>query len=229
MSKLLLKVEPKDNADFAREMQRQKKEENVANLVDWLHQEAAFRSRGKKEIEGSISYKERGGRRTDHHANDANSTKDDESCPLGCKSKHLLASCPVYQGLTVNEKWEVVKENKRCRKCLRVFHHTNDCTKADGTTCDKCKRNHHRSLHNEKKVDSSKSNLDPDAPAFNNRSPDQAESKNNSVQGRDNEGANDVKNVPGVCPVQKIRVRDSEGNLKTLIAMLDTGSNKSFV
>ena len=72
-------------------------------------------------------------------------------------------------------------------------------------------------------MDSSKSNLDPDAPAFNKRSPDQAESKNNSVQGRDNEGANDVKNVPGVCPVQKIRVRDSEGNFKTLIAMLDTG------
>ena len=101
-------------------------------------------------------------------------------------SKHLLASSPVYQGLTVNEKWEVVKEHKRCRKCLRVSHHTNDCTKADGTTCDKCKRNHHRSLHNEKKVDPSKSNLDPDAPAFNNkRSPDQAESKNNSVQGRE--------------------------------------------
>ena len=43
------KLKPKDNADFGREMQRQKKEENVANLVAWLHQEAAFRSRGKKE------------------------------------------------------------------------------------------------------------------------------------------------------------------------------------
>ena len=39
------------------------------------------------------------------------------------------------------------------------------------------KRNHHRSFHNEKKVYPSKSNLDPNAPAFNsNRSPDQAES-----------------------------------------------------
>ena len=79
-----------------------------------------------------------------------------------------------------------------------MSHHTNDCTKADGTTCDKCKRNHYRSLHNEKKVDPSKSNLDPDTPTFNKRSPDQVECKNNSVQGRDNEGANDVKNVPGV-------------------------------
>ena len=62
-------------------------------------------------------------------------------------------------------------------KCLRVSRHTSDCAKADGTTCGKCKRNHHRSLHNEKKEDPSKSNLDPNAPAFNNRkSPDQAES-----------------------------------------------------
>ena len=115
----------------------------------------------------------RGGKRTDHHANDANTTKDDESCLGGCKSKHLLTSCSVYQGLTANEKWEVVKEHKRCRKCLRVSHYTNDCTKADGTTCGKCKRNHHRSLHNEKKEDPLKSNLDPDAPAFNDRkSPD---------------------------------------------------------
>ena len=37
MSKLLCKLELKDNADFGREMQRQKKEENVANLVAWLH------------------------------------------------------------------------------------------------------------------------------------------------------------------------------------------------
>ena len=29
-------------------------------------------------------------------------------------------------------------------------------------------------------------------------------------------------------PVQKIKVRDSEGNFKTLIAMLDTGSKPFF-
>ena len=37
MSKLLSKLEPKDNADFGRAMQQQKKEENVVNLVAWLH------------------------------------------------------------------------------------------------------------------------------------------------------------------------------------------------
>ena len=57
-------------------------------------------------------HRERGGRdqpygsRSLQHFNNASMT-DDESCPLGCKAKHLLASCPVYQGSTVNQRWEI--------------------------------------------------------------------------------------------------------------------------
>jgi len=149
MSRLLSKLEQKDNADFGREMQREKKEENVTNLVTWLHQEATLRSRGKRETEAEKTRDLPYRRKADHHFNDANMT-DDESCPLGCRSKHLLASCPVYQGSNVNQRWEIVRQNRRCRKCLRVSHHTNDCKRPDGTSCDKCKKNHHRSLDNEK-------------------------------------------------------------------------------
>ena len=97
----------------------EEKRKTITNLIDWLHQEATLRSRGKKEreSEGSSGYKERGARRTDQHVNDVN-LNDDESCPLGCTSKHLLASCPVYQGLTVNEKWEVVRHHKKMPKML---------------------------------------------------------------------------------------------------------------
>ena len=55
----------------------------------------------------------------------------------------------MYQKSTADEKWEIVKQNNRCRKCLRA-HHTYSCKKPDGTTCDKCTRRHHRSLHNER-------------------------------------------------------------------------------
>ena len=54
----------------------------------------------------------------------------------------------MYQKSTVDEKWEIVKQNNRCRKCLRA-HHTNSCKKPDGTTCDKCTPRHHRFSHNE--------------------------------------------------------------------------------
>ena len=144
MSQLLSKLDPRDNTNFGREMQRTGKEENVSNLVTWLHQEATLRSRGKPDNDNADE-KERTHRgptfrRTENHAASNDRTPDQEACPLGCAWKHHLAGCPLYQSSTVNQRWHVVKQSKRCRKCLRP-HHTNDCKKPDGTTCDQCKKN----------------------------------------------------------------------------------------
>ena len=139
----------------------------MSNLVTWLHQEATLRirSRGKRETDNAED-KERThrgttSRRTDNHVIYNTGISYEEASPLGCTSKHLLAACPLYQSSTVSQRWDVVKQSKRCRKCLRQ-HHTNDCKKPDGTTCDKCRRNHHRSLHNE----TISSNLNPNVPPF---------------------------------------------------------------
>jgi hypothetical protein len=47
----------------------------------------------------------------------------------------------------VNQRWDIVKQKQICRKCLKA-HHTKDCKKGNGVTCDKCKKNHQRSLQN---------------------------------------------------------------------------------
>ena len=96
MSQLLSKLDSRDNVDFGREMKRQSKEENVESLLDWLHQEASLRSRGKIDVEKDDKI-ERSQRvvhqsRTESHAN-ATSVPDDETCPLGCTemcSQHAL-------------------------------------------------------------------------------------------------------------------------------------------
>ena len=226
MSQLLSKLDSRDNEDFGREMQRAGKEENVSNLIVWLHEEASLRSRGKRD---SISYNEdrspRGAnpRKSDTHASEI------ESCPLGCKTMHLLAACPLYQKLTVNEKWEVVKENRRCRKCLRS-HHTNTCSKPDGSTCDKCKRNHHRSLHNE----ILNSNLNPDASPFRNQGqpsnqPIFPTAENHNIQENVADQKRRLKATIGLCPVQKVKVKNADGTFTQLLAMLDSGSNTSLL
>ncbi|KAK3722850.1 hypothetical protein QZH41_007806 [Actinostola sp. cb2023] len=181
MSQLLSKLDSRDYIDFGREMKRQSKEENVENLLDWLHQEASLRSRRKIVVENDDKI-ERSQRvvhqsRTENHAN-ATSVPDDETCPLGCTEKHLLPACPAYQSSTVSQRWDAVKKHQRCRKCL-ISHHTNDCKRADGTSCDKCEKNHHRSLHNEKRYTSS-SNLNPNASPF---SGEQVAANNNNIQG----------------------------------------------
>ena len=133
MSQLLSKLDGNDNVEFGREMQRMGKGENVSNLIDWLLNEASLRSRIKRETNYQRS---NSGIRSDNHANESE-TNTDKKCPLGCEIRHLLSACPTYQKVDVNRRWEIVKQNNRCRKCLRA-HHTNICKKPDGTTCNKC-------------------------------------------------------------------------------------------
>jgi len=69
--------------------------------------------------------------------------------------------------------------------------------------------------------------LSPDAPIFRSQgTPPVVE--NRSLQGRDNE-TREVKNTLGICPVQKVKVRDSDGNLNNILVILDTGSNTSLL
>ena len=174
-------------------MQCEKKEENVTNLVTWLHQEAMLRSRGKRETEAERGRDPPYHRKTDQHFTDASMTAD-ESCPLSCKSKYLV-SYPIYQGSNLKQRWEIVKQNRRCQKCQRVSHHTKDCKRADSISCDKCKKNHHNSLHNEK-------NNKSYASIFRSQgSPSAVE--NRSIQEMDNEKTREVRNILGICPMQK--------------------------
>ena len=230
MSQLLSKLDPKDNSDFGREMKREGNEETVSNLIAWLHQEASIRSRGKTSpvSEGrSEGRRDKGPKKTENNATSSEET-DDETCPLNCKTKHHLAACPKFQNLTVNQKWEIVKQHWRCRKCLRA-HHTNDCKKPDGSTCDKCRKNHHRSLHNEKSGETNTS-LNPKAAPFQSQFQGPSASWNGNIQGNAVYQKSKLKPVTGpVCPVQKVKVMIRNGNFVEVLAMLDSGSNTSLL
>ena len=229
MSQLLSKLDPSDNSDFGREMKREGKEETVSNLITWLHQEASIRSRGKANsntVERNEIRRDKDPKKTENNA--ANSEdSDDETCPLGCKTKHHLAACPKFQILTVNQRWEVVKQHWRCRKCLRA-HHTNDCKKPDGSTCDKCRKNHHRCLHNEKTGETNTS-LNPKAPPFQSQFQGPTPTSNGNIQGNAVHQKSKLKPVTGLCPVQKVKVMNKNGDFVEVLAMLDSGSNTSLL
>lgn len=238
MSQLLSKLDIKDNTEFGREMYREKKEESVSNLVEWLQIEARLRSRGKKDSDAEVKGEKTQSsyRKTEGYAvNTTLKQVPSDECPLGCTTKHLLFACPKYHNSTVDQRWQVVKQHKRCRKCL-LNHHTDNCRKTDGTTCDKCNRRHHRSLHNER---NSSTNLNPNATSFisSNQETDtgsvqRENSKKEETQETDTknvQGSNLENNIIGLCPVQKIKIRDKEGSLIDALAMIDSGSNTSFI
>ena len=145
MSQLLSKLDSSDNIEFGCEMLRIGKEESVLNLIDWLNKEAGLRSCIKRDTNYRNNLRKH---RSGDNANDSGLDQD-KNCPLSCKTKHLLSPCPMFQRSTVDEKWEIVKQNNRCRKWQRGYH-TNSCKKPDGTTCYKRTQRHHRSSHNER-------------------------------------------------------------------------------
>ena len=208
MSQLLLKLSPGDNSAFGRDIKRDKKEENVSNLIIWLQEEASLHSRGRVNLEEKTT------RSSDNRSGDF---EVEEPCPLNCQFKHVLPACPAYQSLTVNQRWDIVKQKERCRKCLKA-HHTRDCKKGDGTTCDKCKKNHHRSLHNTKP-------LNPESPSY----LDGENITANNIEVNSSKHKSDVQSGTGLCPIQKIKVADVNGMPMDVVAMLDTGSNTSLL
>ena len=218
MSQLLSKLDVKDNIEFGREMCREKKEESVSNLVEWLQREARLRSRGKNDTDAEVKGErnQQSYRRSENHAvNTTTKQVPTEECPFGCTTKHPLITCQKYQNSTVDQRWQIVKQHRRCRKCL-LSHHTDNCKKVDGTTCDKCNRRHHRSLHNER---NSSTSLNPNATPF-----------SSSNQEVDSSGVQEENlNVIGLCPVQKIKIRDKDGSLIDALVMIDSGSNTSFI
>ena len=87
MSQLLSKLDPRDNIEFGRELNRIGKEENVPNLLEWLNREASLRSRVRKDTDYQDTSGHRIPRKSDNRAV-SNETPNDEVCPLGCEAKH---------------------------------------------------------------------------------------------------------------------------------------------
>jgi len=94
-------------------------EENVLNLIDWLNKEASMRSHVKRDTRNDTEDHRFQNQRSQSDNHSMNSElSGDKICPFGCEAKHLLSACPVFQKSTVDQRWEIVKWNNRCRKCL---------------------------------------------------------------------------------------------------------------
>ena len=229
MSQFLSKLDPNDNSHLGREMKRGRKEETVSNLITWLHVEASVRSRGKNNTVSEDRNESRRYRTPKKTENNAASGKepDDDTCPLDCKTKHHLAACPVSQELAISQRWEIVKQHWRCRKCLRK-HHTRNCRKPDGSTCDKCRKNHHRSLHNDK-IGETSSSPNPRASSFQSQCQAPSSTLNGNIQENAVHHKDNFKLITGLCPVQKVGVINGNGEFVEVLAMLDSGSNTSLL
>lgn len=49
-----------------------------------------------------------------------------DQCP-GCNGSHQLRNCPVFKGLTVDGRYDVVSKHRLCMACFSSHHWSNKC------------------------------------------------------------------------------------------------------
>ncbi|KAL0832560.1 hypothetical protein ABMA28_000762 [Loxostege sticticalis] len=65
------------------------------------------------------------------------------SCEM-CKGEHKLPNCDAFKKMVVDSRWDLVKKEKLCFKCLVRRHNRLSCR---AKKCSKCNYNHHTLLH----------------------------------------------------------------------------------
>lgn len=71
--------------------------------------------------------------------------EEKEQCP-SCEQAHILTKCPKYKALTVEQRWDFVREKKICFRCAQKNHRRMNC-QAKLCGVDQCRRPHHATLH----------------------------------------------------------------------------------
>ncbi|XP_037047435.1 uncharacterized protein LOC119082120 [Bradysia coprophila] len=61
-----------------------------------------------------------------------------------CNKQHASQDCYSIQSKSIDEKWEIIKQNKICSKCLKTDHWFRNCPTRSG--CEICHRPHHKLL-----------------------------------------------------------------------------------
>ncbi|CAB3986904.1 Hypothetical predicted protein [Paramuricea clavata] len=153
---ILAKLTVEDQRAYARSMIDTKKIESLHTLLEYLEEEA--------KIMASSQSDQRSSKIGIYPVNVDGGYNGAPGCGLGCSQQHGLGYCPAFKKMKVKEKWEVVIQSKRCKKCLRTGHRHQQCSRK---ACDinSCGRPHHYLLHkNPKQVDNG--NLKPDAQPF---------------------------------------------------------------
>ncbi|XP_029164818.1 uncharacterized protein LOC114936016 [Nylanderia fulva] len=139
------------------------------------------------------------------------------SCSM-CKQQHIFSKCPQFVSKSPHQRRELVKKFRRCFNCLSKNHSVNDCQSK--FTCRFCSKKHHTMIHMES---------------------DSLRQTNSNVSNAHNENENAASvaaltsitlttaPTPVVLSTAKVNLRAPSGRSLTVRALLDGGSELTFI
>ncbi|CAG7729883.1 unnamed protein product, partial [Allacma fusca] len=151
-------------------------------------------------------------------------SRNSPSCPV-CKEEHLLFRCSKYISLSVESRVKVLQNNNLCFNCLRKGHSSTQCT--NEKRCAKCQRNHHTTIHYEKKQENPQFSLSD--PVSKSESTTTQPAPSNRVDALNSTSTTDFKTTGVLLATAIIHVRDEFGSMQSCRALIDPGSQSSFI
>ncbi|XP_035712907.1 uncharacterized protein LOC110856404 [Folsomia candida] len=85
--------------------------------------------------------------RGDHRDNRHRQPKPPEKCPCCKSNNHKLHACRDFADKPTDERWELVKNNHLCFRCMASGHGARDCKFSRSCGVDGCEKHHHKMLH----------------------------------------------------------------------------------
>ena len=124
----------------------------LLNLKRALEYQNAELRLSSEKIKGSVNHTDK---KDDNPVEQQRNTKQNRQCLIHENGNHWTSECRVYLSKPIEEKEKIVKEKGACWSCLRRGHGSQQCRSKRICNVNNCKRTHHSTLHQEKKVEPS--------------------------------------------------------------------------
>lgn len=229
---VLSKLSQEDQYKFKVFCRDKNKMKNISELASWLGEEAYLRvsvvDEGRQNLRGAVTASV-----VPHSPANYNGPSPIKPCIMKCAERHSLDTCQKFIDLNVDTRWKIIKENRCCFACLRTGHQIQNCFQKKTCSVQGCNKTHSDLLHENinfqnQNAAQNQNVLDIDNSVRPNDSKNESNDSNNvsrSVSAHINsKGCN-----AGYLPVLKIYVYDKNGIAHHATAMLDCGSQQTFV
>lgn len=158
----------------------------------------------------------------------------DSKCSV-CFDYHALWSCTKFLSMSVDERYQHVRNNQLCFNCLSKSHHSRNCVSK--SRCKVCNHLHNSLLHFDKSITSASQiptseplQLSAETPPF---SPTIMKLKTNygssSKSHVSSHSAFRPRKLRTILSTVVIDVADVDGNFHSVRALLDNGSDDNFI
>ena len=149
----------------------------------------------------------------------SHATTSTNKCDL-CNLEHFIWKCPSFTGATPQQRSNLVKKHNLCFNCLRRGHGVSKC---QSRHCSKCDKKHNTMLHEDNSSSSSSPPAEPKAEKAEDSSASQQQAASFHM------GAKASHPTTVLLATASVLVKDGHGDFQKCRALLDPGSQASFV